>query len=398
MKIGIFTDAYEPHISGVTTSIKMLKTALEKMHHEVFIVTANLDNNKFIYDDKNRIIYLPGIKTGIYETKLTGIYSKKAMKIIKNWHLDVIHSQTEFGIGYFSRIVAKKLNLPIVHTYHTLYEDYVHYVTHGHFNNLAKKLAIKITKYYCEKKCDELIVPTDKIKDLFINKYNISQPINVIPTGIDIDKFKLTSNMKKEIESIKKKYKIKDTDFIIGSVGRIAPEKSFDKLLYNIKEMIKVNTNIKVMLVGGGPDLDNLKELTKKLHLEDYVIFKDKVNYDLVPAYFNTFNVIVSFSQTETQGLTIIEGLAASKPTICIEDDSFKAMIEPNYNGYLFKNDNEFKDYIFKLMNDKKLYKDMSTNARNSTYKYSKEVFASEVLKVYHKAIEKKSNSKKIED
>jgi 1,2-diacylglycerol 3-alpha-glucosyltransferase len=398
MKIGIFTDAYEPHISGVTTSIKMLKTALEKMHHEVFIVTANLDNNKFIYDDKNRIIYLPGIKTGIYETKLTGIYSKKAMKIIKNWHLDVIHSQTEFGIGYFSRIVAKKLNLPIVHTYHTLYEDYVHYVTHGHFNNLAKKLAIKITKYYCEKKCDELIVPTDKIKDLFINKYNISQPINVIPTGIDIDKFKLTQNIKKEIENIKKKYKIKDTDFIIGSVGRIAPEKSFDKLLYNIKEMIKVNTNIKVMLVGGGPDLDNLKELTKKLHLEDYVIFTDKVNYDLVPAYFNTFNVIVSFSKTETQGLTIIEGLAASKPTICIEDDSFKAMIEPNYNGYLFKNDNEFKDYIFKLMNDKKLYKDMSTNARNSTYKYSKEVFASEVLKVYHKAIEKKSNSKKIED
>lgn len=398
MKIGIFTDAYEPHISGVTTSIKMLKTALEKMHHEVFIVTANLDNNKFIYDDKNRIIYLPGIKTGIYETKLTGIYSKKAMKIIKNWHLDVIHSQTEFGIGYFSRIVAKKLNLPIVHTYHTLYEDYVHYVTHGHFNNLAKKLAIKITKYYCEKKCDELIVPTDKIKDLFINKYNISQPINVIPTGIDIDKFKLTPNIKKEIESIKKKYKIKDTDFIIGSVGRIAPEKSFDKLLYNIKEMIKVNTNIKVMLVGGGPDLDNLKELTKKLHLEDYIVFTDKVNYDLVPAYFNTFNVIVSFSKTETQGLTIIEGLAASKPTICIEDDSFKAMIEPNYNGYLFKNDNEFKDYIFKLMNDKKLYKDMSTNARNSTYKYSKEVFASEVLKVYHKAIEKKSNSKKIED
>lgn len=398
MKIGIFTDAYEPHISGVTTSIKMLKTTLEKMHHEVFIVTANLDNNKFIYDDKNRIIYLPGIKTGIYETKLTGIYSKKAMKIIKNWHLDVIHSQTEFGIGYFSRIVAKKLNLPIVHTYHTLYEDYVHYVTHGHFNNLAKKLAIKITKYYCEKKCDELIVPTDKIKDLFINKYNISQPINVIPTGIDIDKFKLTPNIKKEIVSIKKKYKIKDTDFIIGSVGRIAPEKSFDKLLYNIKEMIKVNTNIKVMLVGGGPDLDNLKELTKKLHLEDYVIFTDKVNYDLVPAYFNVFNVIVSFSKTETQGLTIIEGLAASKPTICIEDDSFKAMIEPNYNGYLFKNDNEFKDYIFKLMNDKKLYKDMSTNARNSTYKYSKEVFASEVLKVYHKAIEKKSNSKKIED
>lgn len=390
MKIGIFTDAYEPHISGVTTSIKMLKTALEKMHHEVYIVTANLDNNKFIYDKKNKIIYLPGIKTGIYETKLTGIYSKKAMKIIKEWNLDVIHSQTEFGVGYFSRIVAKKLNLPIVHTYHTLYEDYVHYVTHGHFDNFAKKLAIKITKYYCEKRCDELIVPTDKIKDLFINKYNIIKQVNVIPTGIDIDKFKITPSMKKNIQSIKNKYKIKDTDFIIGSVGRIAPEKSFDKLLYNIKDMIKVNTNIKVLLVGGGPDLDNLKKLTKKLNLENYVIFTDKIDYDLVPTYFNIFNVVVSFSKTETQGLTIIEGLAASKPTLCIEDDSFRAMIEPNYNGYLFKNDTEFKDYIFKLMNDKKLYKDMATNARNSTYKYSKEVFAADILKVYHKAIENK--------
>ncbi len=390
MKIGIFTDAYEPHISGVTTSIKMLKTALEKMHHDVYIVTANLDNNKFIYDEKNRIIYLPGIKTGIYETKLTGIYSKKAMKIIKEWNLDVIHSQTEFGVGYFSRIVAKKLNLPIVHTYHTLYEDYVHYVTHGHFNNFAKKIAIKITKYYCEKRCNELIVPTDKIKDLFINKYNIIKQVNVIPTGIDIDKFKITPSMKKNIQTIKNKYKIKDTDFIIGSVGRIAPEKSFDKLLYNIKDMIKVNTNIKVLLVGGGPDLDNLKELTKKLNLENYVIFTDKIHYDLVPTYFNIFNVVVSFSKTETQGLTIIEGLAASKPTLCIEDDSFRAMIEPNYNGYLFKNDKEFKDYIFKLMNDQKLYKDMSTNARNSTYKYSKEVFAADILKVYHKAIENK--------
>ena len=390
MKIGIFTDAYEPHISGVTTSIKMLKTALEKMHHEVYIVTANLDNNKFIYDEKNKIIYLPGIKTGIYETKLTGIYSKKAMKIIKEWNLDVIHSQTEFGVGYFSRIVAKKLNLPIVHTYHTLYEDYVHYVTHGHFDNFAKKLAIKITKYYCEKRCDELIVPTDKIKDLFINKYNIIKQVNVIPTGIDIDKFKITPSMKKNIQTIKNKYKIKDTDFVIGSVGRIAPEKSFDKLLYNIKDMIKVNTNIKVLLVGGGPDLDNLKELTKKLNLENYVIFTDKIDYDLVPTYFNIFNVVVSFSKTETQGLTIIEGLAASKPTLCIEDDSFRAMIEPNYNGYLFKNDTEFKDYIFKLMNDQKLYKDMSTNARNSTYKYSKEVFAADILKVYHKVIENK--------
>lgn len=387
MKIGIFTDAYEPHISGVTTSINMLKEALENMHHEVYIVTANLENNKFIYDEENKIIKLPGIKTGIYNTKLTNIYSSKAMKIIKSWNLDIIHSQSEFGVGILSRIAAKKLNIPVVHTYHTLYEDYVHYVTHGHFNNTAKKLAIKVTKYFCEKKCDELIVPTKKIKDLFINKYDIKKEAHIIPSGIDITRFKKTKEMEKEIVKIKKKYNIKDTDFCIGSVGRIAKEKSFDKLLYNLKELISINDSIKLILVGGGPELDNLKDLVKKLKIEKNVIFTDKVLYDLVPIYFNTFDVVVSYSKTETQGLTIIEGLAASKPTICIDDDSFKSMIEHNYNGFLFKNNDEFKKYIFMLLANKKLYNTMAINAFNSTYKYSKEVFASDVLKVYHKAI-----------
>ena len=333
---------------------------------------------------------MPGIKTGIYDARLTGIYSSKAMKIIKTWDLDIIHSQTEFGIGFFSRIVAKKLKIPVVHTYHTMYEDYVYYVTHGHFNNFAKKLVVKLTKYYCEKKCDQVIVPTNKIKDLFINKYNITKNINVIPTGIDLTRFKLTESLQKDVTKIKKKYKIKDTNFVIGSVGRIATEKSFDKLLHNAKDLINKNPNIIVMLVGDGPELNNLKKLAKDLDIEQNVIFTGKVPYDKVPSYYNVFDLMTSFSVTETQGLTILEGLAASKPTLCINDESFKTTIENNYNGYLFNNDTEFQKYIITLMTDKKLYNTLACNALNSIYKYSKEVFASEVLKVYHKAIEKK--------
>lgn len=394
MRIAIFTDAYEPHISGVTTSIKMLKETLERMNHEVYIVTANLQNNKFYYDEKTKIMYIPGIKTGIYNTKLAPIYSNKAMKIIKTWNLDIIHSQTEFSIGLFSRIVARKLNIPVVHTYHTLYEDYVYYVTHGHFKKLSQKIVVKLTKYYCEKKCDELIVPTKKIKELFINKYNIRKKINVIPTGIDISKFVETPSIKIEKEKIKQQYNIKDSDYIIGAVGRIASEKSFDKLLNNAKILIENNPNIKIMLVGGGPELNNLKKLAHELNIDKNVIFTGLVNYDLVPTYFNIFDVAVSFSTTETQGLTIIEGLAASKPTLVIDDPSFKNTIENNYNGYLFKSDDEFKNYALKLMNDKKLYENMANNARNSTHKYSKEVFAADILKVYHNAMEKRKDNK----
>lgn len=391
MKIGIFTDAYKPHISGVTTSINMLKDALEEMGHTVYIVTANLFGKGFKYDEAEKTIYIPGIKTHIYNTKLTNIYSGKAIKIIKSWDLDVIHSQTEFGIGVFSRIVAKKLNLPVVHTYHTLYEDYVHYITHGHFDKTAKKMAIGLTRYFCEKKCDELIVPTDKIKELFENKYNIKKDINVIPTGIDIKRFKKNEAIKKEVQKIKNKYKLKNTDFIIGSVSRIAQEKSLDKLILNVKELVLVNPNIKLLIVGDGPDFESLKALVKSLKMEKNIILTGKVLYDQIPAYYNTFDIVASFSTTETQGLTIIEGLAASKPTFCINDESFAPTIEDGYNGYLFDSEIQFRKEVLDIINDKEKYKLMSKNAYNSTHRYSKEVFASDVLKVYHKAIEKKN-------
>lgn len=387
MRIGIFTDAYEPHTSGVTTSIKMLKEALEMMNHEVYIVTANLDGHGFKYDEGKKTIYIPGIKTGIYDTKLTGLYSKRALDIIKSWNLDVIHSQTEFGIGAFSRIVSKKLDLPVVHTYHTLYEDYIHYVTHGLFKKTSKRIVIRFTKYFCQKKCDQVIVPTDKIKDLFVNRYNIKKNIHVIPTGIDVKKFHISADIRKNVKKIKAKYKIKDDDFILGSVCRIASEKSVDRLISAMVPLVEANPKVKLMLVGDGPEFGEMENLVKKLKLEGNVIMTGLVEYSKIPSMYNTFDAVVSFSVTETQGLTIIEGLAASKPTLCINDESFREMLVDGYNGYLFKDEKEFMEDVIKLINNKNLYKKMSENAKNSTYRYSKEVFGADVLKVYHKAI-----------
>lgn len=396
MRIGIFTDSYYPHVSGVSTSVEMLRETLEKMGHKVFIVAPNLNNNKFCYDKSNKIIWLPGIKTGIYNTKLTKLYSSKAMFIIKNeWKLDVIHSQTEFGVGYFSRIVSKKLKIPVIHTYHTLYEDYIHYVFKGKHNKLLKKLVVKFTKYYCEKKCDKLIVPTNKIKKLFEEKYKIKKEINVIPSGIDLKKFYPSSKTIEKVKSIKRKYKIKNNDFVLGSVGRIASEKSFDKIIYNLKDLIVINSNIKLMLVGDGPDTEKLKQLVKNLKIEKNVIFTGLIDYELIEYYYQTFDVLVSYSKTETQGLTIIEGLAATKPAICINDESFKEMIQDNYNGFLAKDDNDFKEKVLLLSKDNFTYKQMSKNAKNSIYNYSKEVFADNILKIYQLAIDNYKKNRK---
>lgn len=383
MNIGIFTDSYYPHISGVATSIDMLKKGLEKKGNKVYIVAPNLINNKLIYDKENQILWMPGIKVGIQEMKLTKLYSKKAFNIIKNeWALDIIHSQTEFGVGFFSRKVAKKLNIPIVHTYHTLYEDCVFYVTHGHFDNLAKKLVVKLTKYYCDTKCDELIVPTHKIKYLFNRKYNIKKHMHVIPTGIDIEKFYPNNNEDKIIK-IKKKYSINNDTFVIGTVGRIAAEKDFDKMIMGLSEILRNSNDIKLMIVGDGPDTIKLKKIAKEYKIFDKIIFTGMIEYEELPLYYQTFNISISYSTSETQGLTVIESLAAGIPCLCINDDSYKKIIENDLNGYIFNTTEECIQYIEKIKNDKKLYQKLKNNSLESVKVFSSDVFANKVLNVY---------------
>ncbi len=394
MKIGIFTDVYVPYICGISTSVQMLKEALETMHHTVYIVTANIKEHKFKYDEANKIIYLPGINTGIYDTKLTFFYSAKALKIIKEWHLDIIHSQTEFGVGAFSRIVSKKLHIPVVHTYHTLYEDYVYYVTHGHFDKISQKVMRKITDYYCEKKCNALIVPTEKMQKLFQEKYGYTRKINVIPTGIDLSKFTHFHDKDKKLTSLKTKYHLTKNDFIIGTVSRLAQEKNLIEEVKSFHKLHELMPNAKLMFVGDGPLKKELSSLIKKLNLTSSVIFTGKVAYEDMPLYYHLFDIMCSFSNTETQGLTIIEGLASNLPIVCLNDPAFKSMVEHGYNGYLFKDSQEFIKYTLKLIKDKGQYKTMVLNAKNSVYKYSKEVFAGEVLKVYHEVINKSSTTK----
>ena len=169
MRIGIFTDTYPPFINGVSTSIVNLEKALKEQGHEVFIVTVNPENMSYKFENDERVIRIPGIPIGIYDYRLTGIYPLRAINKIKSWNLDIIHSHTEFGIGTFARIIAKQLDIPLVHTYHTMYEDYVHYITKGHFDRSSKKIVEYLTMFYCDKTAKQLIVPSKKTYRLFKN-------------------------------------------------------------------------------------------------------------------------------------------------------------------------------------------------------------------------------------
>ena len=395
MRIGIFTETYTPYISGLVTSELMLKKALEKKGHEVYVVTANLTNFHYEYDEKEKVLRIPGIPTGIYDSRLTSIYPIKAINKIKSWNLDVIHSQTEFAIGTFARLFAKQYNIPIVHTYHTMYEDYVHYITKGHFDKSSKKLVEYLTKFYCDKTITELIVPTKKAYDLFKKKYNVERNIHIIPTGIEVERFYKEKIDLKKINRLKKQYNISKKDFTAIFVGRIAEEKNIPFIINVTEDLIKTNPNFKLLIVGDGPDKENYEKQVIKKHCENNVIFTGKVSWEDIPVYYQLADIFISASKSETQGLTIIEAMAASLPNLCIDDESFRNTVVDSLNGFLFKDEEDCKKLIIKIMNDKKLLNNMQINARNSAELHSSKYFAEKVLDVYKLAIKNRKPSYK---
>ena len=383
MRIGIFTDTYEPFINGVTTSVLMLKKSLEKKGHTVYIVTVNAENMQYQLEENGKVVRIPGIPIGIYDYRLTGIYPLKAIKIIKKWNLDVIHSQTEFGVGTFARIISKQLRIPLVHTYHTMYEDYVHYITHGYFNRSSKKLVEYLTLFYCDKTISELVVPTKKAYELFKQKYKVDRNVYIVPTGIDIEKFYREKNKKISIPDSRAKLGIKEDDFVILFVGRIAAEKNLELLLTAMKGLVNVSEKIKLLVIGDGPDLAKYKEYTTKQELENNVIFMGKVPWNKINEYYIIADVFATASHTETQGLTVIEAMAASLPVVCIDDEAFTGTVINNLNGLIFRNRREYKKHIAKLYEDKQLYQKLSSQARISAETHSSKYFAEQILDVY---------------
>ena len=390
MRIGIFTDSYTPFINGVTTSVLMLKKGLEKKGHTVYVVTVNNENMKYKLDERGKVLRLPGVPIGIYDYRLTGIYPLKAINIIKKWNLDVIHCQTEFGVGTFARIIAKQLSIPLVHTYHTMYEDYIHYITKGYFNRTGKKIVEYLTLFYCDKTATELVVPTKKAYELFKEKYKVDRNVYIVPTGIEVEKFYLENNKGLNIIKKRESLGIKRDDFVILFVGRIASEKNVELLLTSMRYIVNNCPKSKLLIVGDGPDLNKYKSYVKKQGLEENIIFTGKVPWENISEYYLISDVFTTASRTETQGLTVIEAMAASLPVVCIDDDSFTNTVIDNLNGKIFKNKRGYKKAIIELYNNPKELKKLSKQARVSAEMHSSKYFVESILDVYKIAIKNK--------
>lgn len=399
MRVGIFTESYPPLVNGVSTSILMLEHALTKLGHEVFIITVSDNKKDYVLENKGHILRLPSVNlANCYDYKMTSVYPIKAVNMIKKMNLDVIHSNVEFTVGIFARVVSEQLSIPLVHTYHTNWEDYTHYITKNKkiLDDICKKLLKYLMVFFEDKTVTELIVPSNKIYNLFKDKYKFTKNIHIIQTGIETSKFYKEKFNLKDINSLKKKLGIKKKDFVVMTVSRLAKEKSVDRIINNHKELVKKYSNMKLLIVGDGPDIDKLKDEAKSLGVSDSVIFTGKVPLSDIPIYYQLGNVFVTASKSETQGLTVVEAISSSLPVVAVKDDSFVNSVIEDFNGFVFTDDEKYINSISKLYEDKDLYNRLSNQSRLLSADFSSEYFALKVLKVYETAIEnyKKDNKK----
>ena len=380
MKILITSDWYTPAVNGVVTSVKNLKAELEHRGHEVRVLTLSQTLRSGVQGD---VTYIGSINAGrIYPgARLRTALAGRWVRELVAWGPDVIHSQCEFSTFFLARRIAEELEVPLVHTYHTVYEDYTHY-----FSPSVRwgRCAVAALSRWVGNQTDCMIAPTGKVRRL-LQGYGVRCPVFVVPTGIDLRRFRGEGDpMRRAV--MRSSLGIPAEYAVMVCVGRLAEEKNIQELLRY--RAIMGSAPVSLLLVGDGPDRARLEKVACQLGLSaPAVIFAGMVPPEEVPDWYRLGDVFVSASSSETQGLTYIEALAAGVPALCRADPCLDGVIREGENGWQYHSSEEFRRRLEELTAHPEERAAMSRRAAESAEAFSAERFAAHVEEIYREQL-----------
>ncbi len=343
MRIGMFSDVYVPQRNGVATAVKLYKDKLEEMGHEVFVFVPKYSKD-FKRSEKN-VFEFPSIKYPLEKEQRIAFFSPHVFFKIKRLSLDVIHTHSPFSMGILAYWSSKFFDIPYVGTYHTMYEYYRHYLPPIIRPPLS--LTKKMIRDWC-KRLDKVIAPTYEIKKVLTNYGVPDEHIVVIPTGIDFEKFE------KKIEwNLREEYGIEDKKVLLY-VGRLGKEKNIDFLIRMFKKVSKEIDSV-LVIVGYGPEEESLEALVCDLGLRDKVIFTGGLPREKVIDVYKVSDVFVFASYTETQGLVILEAMAASLPVVALGKMGVRDLLKSSEGGIMLEdlNEDEFARAVLEVLTSK---------------------------------------------
>ncbi|MBF7075370.1 glycosyltransferase family 4 protein [Streptococcus sp. HF-100] len=345
MRIGLFTDTYFPQVSGVATSIRTLKTELEKLGHTVFIFTTT-DKDVNRYEDW-QIIRIPSVPFFAFKDRRIAYRGfSTALEIARQYQLDIIHTQTEFSLGLLGVWIAKELRIPVVHTYHTQYEDYVRYIAKG---MVIRPSMVKYIVRGFMSDLDGVICPSEIVYDLLV-KYKVKVEKRVIPTGIELAKFERPEITSENIADLRGKLGISNQETMLLSLSRVSYEKNIQAVLAALPAVLEENPDVKLVVAGDGPYLSDLKAQAKRLNITDAVIFTGMIAPSETALYYKAADFFISASTSETQGLTYLESLASGTPIIAHGNPYLDNVINDKMFGTLYYEERDLAGAILEAV------------------------------------------------
>lgn len=403
----MFSDAYYPRINGVAISVKSYAEALTNLGHNICIVCCNYEKptkennyNKFYYDDKVeddkriKVLRLPALNVSFSkEDKAARIDQwhtcKKEMDAFKP---DIVHINSEFVIGYFGLNYARHRKVPMVYTFHTLWEDYAANYIHFLPQSYSKKLAKEFIRFYL-KRSDMIICPTERIQNV-VKNYKIERESKILPTGIPNHVAEVKKGQKQLFHNqLYKGFPIKKKKHILLYVGRVVKEKNLDFLFPVLENAKKVYPDTMLVIVGGGPELEPLQKRAAELKLSKNICFTGYQNRDDLAYFYKLADVFVFPSVTETQGLVTIEAMMTGLPVVAIGEMGTVDVMQGNNGGFMVKHDvTEFSEKVIELLSNKELHKQKCEEALAWSKKWSLPDLTNTLVEYYEEAIEIRKN------
>ena len=394
MRIALFTETYLPHINGVVTHVKILRDGLLQQGHEVLVVTADYQTRHHYI--KDGLLHCPAIKSKrFYGYGVASPFSRRRLKLVQDFHPDIIHIHNEFGIGLSGIFAAKQLHVPLVYTLHTMYDDYLYYVAPRHLLRAAKKVSHDYFRLLGNA-ATELTGPSPKCQEYF-QQIGVKKDVNVIPNAVELDDFSPDRISAENKAAFRRRYQIPDDVMIACFVGRLGHEKSVDVLLDYWARTITPEDKIMLCIIGGGPVQEELEQQAKDLGIGSMVVFTGAVPHDQMPPYYASCDVYVTASLSDTNSISMLEGMATGLPVLRRYDalNENVDQVRDGVNGYIFNSPEEMAAELRRIKNlSPEQLSILKASVIESVKRSGAEALANYTYNVYRKAMASASNPK----
>jgi len=374
MRILFITNNYTPYSGGVVSSIQATVGALQELGHEVQIVTLNFLGTK--HQDPPYVYRIPSLLRFVYKSNHMAIAwrAKRHLRdIITRFSPDIIHVHHPFLLGRLGAQLGRRLSIPVVFTYHTLYEHYAHYVPAPQWlvTFLIKRQVERFYRYI-----DGLVLPSCAMHS---QVDPTSVPTLVLPSGLNLHFVDLPF----------RPHTIAEHNTIrLLLVSRFAPEKNIEWLL-DVMILLRF-CNVELTLVGHGVAYERLQFYAyKQLHLTQTVIFVHKPTPQELLACYKKADIFLFPSTSDTQGLVLAEAMACGKPVVAIDGPGQRDIIRDGYNGYIVKTKKQMADKIIDIARDGKLYKRLQDGAWHTGRDYDPLFLTRKLLTFYNRLLPK---------